>query len=160
MRTAALITLLCLLGPAAVAAPLGDGVILPLKQGMLLMDQCSRSVPQWDEFWSPDAAQIADLESGFDQAVAAQLKTRGEVAPPTGFDRQYIGIVVAGVRRIYVNAFLHELDDGKGKQVTFPPKDFWRTNAVVVCDGGSYYFGAVYDPATKRFSDFAFNGVT
>ena len=160
MRIAARIALLCLTASAAVAAPLGDGVVLPIKQGMMLMDQCSRSVPQWDEFWTPEPAQIADLESTFDQAVAAQLKTRGELAPPAGFDRQYLGIVVAGAKRIYVNAFLHELDEGKGKQVTFPPRDFWRTNAVIVCDGGSYYFGAVYDPATKKFSDFAFNGVT
>jgi hypothetical protein len=158
MRLSVVIALLSL-STAAVAAPLGDSVVLPVRQGMMLMDQCSRSVPEWDDFWTPDAAQIADLENGFEEAVAAELKKRGEQAPSAGFDRQYIGITVHGQKRIYVNAFIHALSDGKST-VVFPPRDFWRSNAVVVCDGGSYYFGAVFDPTTKTFSDFAFNGVT
>jgi hypothetical protein len=51
-------------------------------------------------------------------------------------------------RLIYINAFL-EPD---------PPKN-WRTEPVVACDGGTSFWGAIFDPATGQFSRLAINGV-
>jgi hypothetical protein len=60
---------------------------------------------------------------------------------------QYVGILQNGHRYIYINGF--RTDD--------PPAN-WRDTPVVACDGGSYFWGALYDPAAGRFSDFAVNG--
>lgn len=34
----------------------------------------------------------------------------------------------------------------------------WRSRAIVVCDGGPYFFGAEMDVAANRLSHLAFNG--
>ena len=52
------------------------------------------------------------------------------------YDRLYLGIVVGGRRFVYINAG--------------PPG---------ICDGGSCCWGVLYDPATGRFFDLAFNGI-
>jgi hypothetical protein len=35
----------------------------------------------------------------------------------------------------------------------------WRRQIVAVCDGGPQFFGVEYDPDTKTFSHFEFNGI-
>jgi hypothetical protein len=69
------------------------------------------------------------------------------VPDPGGYFRQYLGIVLDGRRAVYVNAF-------RGAE-SFPS---WRERAVQVCDGGNDFWGAIYDPATRRFSRLGFNG--
>jgi hypothetical protein len=34
----------------------------------------------------------------------------------------------------------------------------WKAYAIVICDGGSGAWGALYDPSSRDFSGFAFNG--
>lgn len=34
---------------------------------------------------------------------------------------------------------------------------YWRTHAIIGCDGGMDSFGVIYDPATGRFSQIEFN---
>ena len=36
--------------------------------------------------------------------------------------------------------------------------DEWRHPAIMICDGGDDYWGLEYDPATKTYSQLAFNG--
>lgn len=146
--------LLALCSTASLAASGGEGVVLSLNEGPNLLDQC-RETPDATAFWLPDSAQISELDNGFDAAAAAALAKRGERPSERGYNRQYIGVVAGGKKRIYVNAFFRDFDLA---DATSPLKDYWRTHAIQICDGGSYYFGAVYDPATKTFSDFAFNG--
>ena len=58
-----------------------------------------------------------------------------------------MGIVVAGRRLIYVNAF--------------PPqvglKD-WKSRLVSVCDGGPSFWGIQFDPTDHKFFDLEMNG--
>jgi hypothetical protein len=140
----------------ALAASKGAGIILPVAKGMDLLDQC-RTTPDSASYWLPEAAQIADLENGFDAAVTAALKARDETFPDSGYNRQYVGIVIGGKRAIYINAFVPEAGTYSIPGASGSAGDFWRNTAIQVCDGGSYYFGAVYDPATKEFSGFVFN---
>jgi hypothetical protein len=92
---------------------------------------------------------------------------------------QFVGVVVDGRRQIYVNAFSRssiasdvdvlqqfkrqhpEVDTSDPR--AFPPSmnslDGWRAHAVVVCDGGPSYWGALYDVISKRFVLFSANGV-
>jgi len=61
---------------------------------------------------------------------------------------QYVGLVVAGRKLVYVNAFC-----------SAPPPAWDSTALVDACDGGPCYWGALYDPETGRFSELAFNGI-
>jgi len=76
----------------------------------------------------------------------------GTEAPPRGvsYHRQYTGFVRDGRRLIYGSFY-----PGNG-EVTAGE----RSQAAIICDGGSSRWGIVYDIATERFSELAFNGVT
>ncbi|MFA4578801.1 hypothetical protein P1940_21615, partial [Xanthomonas perforans] len=62
--------------------------------------------------------------------------------------RQCGGVVIQGQQLIYVNAF---------KLPNDPPVKPAR-EAIQVCDGGSMFWGALYDPQTGAFSQIAING--
>jgi hypothetical protein len=132
-----------------------DGTILPADSARGLLNQCSRGVPQNVQgTWLPSSTQISDLESRLPQALAEALKNRNQLYNPTfKIKRQYAGLIVAGHNIIYVNAFpggsMNSDDVAHRKKAAEP---------VVVCDGGSSFFGVEYDPATKSFSHFEFNG--
>jgi hypothetical protein len=66
---------------------------------------------------------------------------------PRQYYRQYVGVVVAGRKLIYVNGICEK------------PPSYWRRALVDVCDGGACYWGVLYDPSTGEFSQFEMNGV-
>jgi hypothetical protein len=124
-----------------------------------------------DSYWTPNVAQIADLESRLqpflerrvasDKAEVAKLPwirrsqstaalDQGHVAnilarlPTTR--RQYLGIVVDGVQRIVVNCFPVE---------GFPD---WDRQFIFVLDGGDWFWEVQYDVPSRTFLRFQFNG--
>jgi hypothetical protein len=111
-----------------------------------VLDTCSRPSPgqtpgRVTGYWAPSRQQIEQLES--------RLPTLAPQVPNvTDFDRQYVGIEVEGRRLIYLNAF--RLPDHSEMN---PARE-----AIRVCDGGSMFWGAVFDPASGEFSELAFNG--
>ena len=60
---------------------------------------------------------------------------------------QYFGIIIKGKKRLYCNFF----------RLTAYEKD-WRTNPVVVFDGGNCYFQLEYDIETGKCLNFSING--
>lgn len=111
-----------------------------------VLDTCSRSSPGREPgrvtgYWAPSRQQVEQLE--------AQLPwLEAQVPKAADFDRQYVGIEMDGRQLIYLNAF-HLPDDAD----IDPARD-----AIRVCDGGAQFWGAVFDPASGRFSDVQFNG--
>jgi hypothetical protein len=78
----------------------------------------------------------------------------GHSPSPGDYYRQYAGFVIGGRRVIYVNGVADS-----AVRSTNPNQPFdWRTQAVQICDGGTVTFGVEYDPQTRQFSNFAFNG--
>ena len=74
---------------------------------------------------------------------------RGRMVDPDGYYRQYVGVIYEGKRYVYVNAIA----------MSSAPDDSWRTSAhYLFCDGGTSFWGVLYDPATRRLSHLAFNG--
>lgn len=69
--------------------------------------------------------------------------------------RQYAGVIVGGRRYIYINAFAAGLLDEWPEQVVEPQ---WKRVAFITCDGGRAFWGALYDPETRRFSELSING--
>lgn len=122
-----------------------------------LARQCSRVSPgPVEDLWTPSEADIEGLEDELILRVARELETRGESPSPGGYYRQYAGFVIGGKRIIYANGVDGSAIDADPGPAFYPSN--WRAYAVQICDGGIITFGVEYDPATRRFSNFAFNG--
>jgi hypothetical protein len=121
-----------------------------------LAHQCSRISPgPVEDVWTPSDAVVEAIEDELILLVARELEEAGQSASPGGYYRQYAGFVIGGRRVIYVNG----IDEGTIEREPNPAHPFdWRTQPIQICDGGPITFGVEYDPATRRFSNFAFNG--
>jgi len=125
-----------------------------------LLSQCSRPAPEAEGTWQPSISDIAQLETDLPHLVGRKARgccIRGErLRDVNTYFRQYVGVVISGRKLIYINAFpMTEFDDWP-PQVSRPA---WREEPIKVCDGGSGYWGALYDPVRRSFSDLAFNGI-
>jgi len=124
--------------------------VFPGQQGAELLKQCSRQVPQdISDYWTPTDDQVAALKTALGGYLRKHSADRGQVAsyPLDTYHGQYTGIVSGGKRLVYGNFYIHQAD--------------WLhedTQPVNVCDGGSSFFGVVFDPAADRIVDVAFNG--
>jgi hypothetical protein len=121
--------------------------ILPIEKGVQLLHQCSRAAPEnVTEFWRPPAGEIAQLESALPDYL---LSLDEKIAPPGGnYARQYMGIVTGGKRLIYGNYFYVRNSDTADRSV----------EPAIVCDGGPYFWGIVYDSESNEFKDLELNG--
>ncbi|EKQ62919.1 hypothetical protein WS7_01935 [Xanthomonas citri pv. malvacearum str. GSPB2388] len=136
-------------GPSSVPTNLKNGqswIITRQSVAEQVVQTCSRDSParhpgQISGYWAPSHQQIEQLEARQDALTPT-------IAEPREFDRQYVGVVIQGQQLIYINAF---------KLPNDPPVKPAR-EAIQVCDGGSMFWGALYDPQTGAFSQIAING--
>ena len=115
-----------------------------------MLSQCSRDAPNpGSGTWQPTWADIAPMEALIPRALATDpgaAKIRAQ-NPPTGWLRQYVGIVRNDHRYIYGNFFPNEPDFDAG----------WKDKPMVVCDGGPAFFGVEYDVDARRLDNLAFD---
>lgn len=124
--------------------------ILPQSEAQNVTRLCSRTgFAKIDSGWLPTDADIKIVESHL--ALLSQPTSDGQsVKTPTDYFRQYVGVVVLGRKLIYLNAL--------GFSDAEAGRDSWKTRFVNICDGGDYFWGAIYDPATGTFSELHKNG--
>jgi len=127
-----------------------QGVALPVSIAPAVLNQCSRSTPQApDGYWEPTERDVQALEI----RLPAYLRARPEVSATrvleriSQYRRQYAGFLRGGRKSIYVNLFLPEY----GEQ--------WRSDVVLVCDGGIGFWGVEFDTTSNTFVHVAYNGV-
>ena len=121
--------------------------ILPGSEAKETTKLCSRDgIAKIDGGWQPSDADIQTAESHLTQ-LSQPTSDRQPVQSPANYFRQYVGVVVSGRKLIYLNA-IGPSDMGVG----------WKTRFVSVCDGGDNFWGAIYDPATGKFSELHKNG--
>jgi hypothetical protein len=153
---------LWLLASCAMARPTSQqhAIVLPPSQARHALEQCSRESPQSDAdgTWTIPLATIARLEEDLSKLTAVGSHHWGIAASsawnPRDYFRQYAGITIRGKKYVYINAF-HDLPiyiDGQD-----PTR--WEREPELACDGGDSFWGALYDPETRQFSQLAFNGV-
>lgn len=99
--------------------------------------------------WKPTQLDIDGAEASISQVSG--LRAEGwspaiHIDHPERYFRQYVPIFRSKQRRLYVNAFCDEK----------PPAD-WRTRLFEVSDGATCYWQALYDPATKTYSQLTIN---
>ncbi len=150
----AVIASLALTCGVAQAASLPAGAaVLPGSAVGEMLHQCSRGAPARGEAtWQPGARDIRALEAMLPRALTAARPSRDPTnwaAAPSGWRRQYVGIVLTGKRLIYGNFFP---GDAKAEWPS------WRRRPMIVCDGGPRFFGVVYDVAARRIVSLDFNG--
>ena len=133
----------------------GKFAVLPESEAMSIVQQCSRSAPAIDGTWTVTPDDIVQLERDLPKLRRMHSTgccfAGGRIDDLDSYLRQYVGVIVQGRRYIYINAFA----EGPG-DIESPD---WRDAAVKGCDGGTGFWGALYDPATRQFSDLAINGL-
>ena len=145
---------------AAFAQLPGNIVILPTSEGPAVLAQHSRgTIAAPESFWLPTPEQVLELE----RRLPAYMKKHRWIFEHRGlkeYDRQYIGVVRGG-RRVISGNFFPATDDPQErallKRAGLDP-DGWKTSAVRVNDGGTSYWGIVYDVEKKRFEPPDANG--
>lgn len=144
--------------PAVAAARFDSATvtILDTLHGRDVVSQCSRPSPgPVTSYWVPTPAQVAEADAAVLRALAAVVMDTTGAQVDTGvrrYHRQYVGLVRGGDRLLYVNGIASEAI------AALRDTAVWRTFGQVACDGGSAFFGAEYDPATRRVSALHFNG--
>jgi len=158
IKETCLLLLFLILAATCKAASEDRSVVLPPDQAKAVLKQCSRATPEnVDGAWAIPPNVAAQLEQ--DLHKLAGLKSyqccsfRGTVNDPAAYLRQYVGVTIRGKKYVYINAFRHAIF------IKPEDKDAWKRSPVMVCDGGSSYWGALYDPETREFLELAFNGL-
>jgi hypothetical protein len=104
--------------------------------------------------WNPTEAEIHDLEANLHQVSDLSRKSDRnftKIEHPETYFRQYVGILQAGQKRIYINAFC----GFNGNQ----PPPLWSVHLITVSDGGSCAWQSLYDPSSKTYLELSVNGV-
>lgn len=148
MATRHFALLLAMIAAACGQAENPDSVILPPSMATELLTQCSREAPSASEgTWLPSRADIEALEAALSVTLTS-IQYEDSSRFPTGWRRQYVGILEDGERVIYGNFF--------PISTSGLPHDPHKP--VVVCDGGPKYFGVEYDVKARHIMHIAFNG--
>ncbi len=103
-----------------------------------------------DGYWLPSEPDVLKLEAKL-PGYLSELAQRAPSARLEEFTRQYVGVVSNGRRLIY-GSFLHNSEGIDSSDQS------WRTEAVIVCDGGDWFWGISFDPETQTFDQPQYNG--
>lgn len=136
------------------------GVVFPGEKARELFRPCSGPSPEnVTGTWTPDAAQIAELEKQLSPLLVSKIKLQWDswALRAGNYYRQYGGYLSGGHRLIFVNGFGRDVFSPDFMGVAMLGDVDWTHVAVVVCDGGSSDFGAIYDADTKTFTAFGFH---
>lgn len=133
--------------------------IILSNKGKELLNQCSRAVPEKIEnYYDLTANEIQKLENNFRNILeikSSECCMKGlKIKKLKGYIFQYTGIVLNRKKYIYINAFKVE---SKEDLKTYYKN--WKTEPVIVCDGGESFWGALFELETESFSQLSINGI-
>lgn len=121
---------------------------LKWEQGAALFKQCSRSAPVPDgPLWQPERAQLQQLQRDLQEYLQKTPTAAANLIKDGKYRGQFIGFIRGGQRLIYASfaAGFAVQEEGNGE-------------ALIVCDGGNAFWGIVYHPAKRQFSELKVNG--
>jgi len=132
--------------------------ILKNDQGKAIMAQCSRSIPdKVTGYYDLSEAEVAKLDSNFRKLIYVKSTgcciVRETIKNLDKYAYQYIGLTIGKEKYIYINAFA--VDPTKGPDDK--QKD-WKETPIIVCDGGSGFWGALFKISDGTFTELAVNG--
>lgn len=102
--------------------------------------------------WHPSMLDIYGLEASLPQvswlkAENGPTDSHIRIDHPERYFRQYIGVIQKGRKLIYVNAFWDDI-----------AVSYWRERLVIIMDGGTCCWQALYDPTSSTFITLRING--
>jgi hypothetical protein len=116
------------------------GVILNGQAARGLLRLCYRPELQASAQWIPSSDQVTQLEARLKAKFSTFKYLTFKPAGPLGnYYRQYAGFVVAGRKIIFVNFFPTDISTQ------------WRSEAVLMCDGGPSFWSVEYEVDEKKF---------
>jgi hypothetical protein len=146
-----------------------DSFVLNGEEAKKVFDQCSRPVPtNISGYWKPGKNDIQILEA----SLQKYNKPKDIRYPMSDFYAQYVGFIRNKKKYIYINFFHNSIGKTIANAIEFAKKEnrkelekkyknrmgYWEREAVNVCDGGDQYWGLVFDPELKVFTDLQVNG--
>jgi hypothetical protein len=150
-RTLLRAILIALLIVSAQAQQVQHYVLLPESEAKNLARNFPKSGPdKIDGGWQPSEPQIQTLEANLQHISGLKNYSapNGErIEHPESYFRQYLAVVRAGRKLIYVNAVCDV------KQIPY-----WHDHIAIVADGGSCFWQSWYDPSTEKFLEIYING--
>lgn len=158
-------------GPAAGYLVSEQAAVLPLAAAPRTLEACMRNVPgRVQGYWTPGEALVRDVERRLPPVLdrvlvrVAHANDYEHTATTADYHRQYVGITRGGKRLVYVNGVTRWFVKRRmelAQDPRFGPVDTaavsWRRVPLDACDGGSGFFGVVYDPETGEFGRVEFN---
>jgi hypothetical protein len=140
LRTMCILPWLFLTAPSWTA----ESVALPVDQLDVLMRQCARAVPQGIKgAWPLTASDAAAVDTEVRHLPSISVGN-ATIRTPFTSARQYLGVIIDGESLVYVNGYPPNAPRAVG-------------GATVTCGRGSGYWGALYDPRARQFSQFEVN---
>jgi hypothetical protein len=132
--------------------------IIDTSKGRNILNQCSRSVPKnISGFWQISQSDLNILEDYFKKIYTIKAKDccrlNFKLDDLTSSAYQFIGVFINGQKHIYCNAF--RIDSTRNINSDFKN---WQTEPVVICYGGYYFWGVLFNMKNKKFKNLAFNG--
>jgi hypothetical protein len=97
---------------------------------------------------------IESLERNLSQVSnlrATNWNSEIHINHPEEYFRQYVAVLSAGKKLIFVNAFCEDIKNSS-------PSPDWRNHLEIIADGGTCVWHALYDPFTGKFSGLEING--
>jgi hypothetical protein len=129
--------------------PKGRSIVLAADEGAKLTHPCSRKgAPSYEATWAPTPSDVQTLELLLPKVKNLRTPWGSRIDSLDGYCFQYFGLVANGKKLIYINAYACA-DDGMQASPT----------VAKYCDGGTMFWGALYDPAIGEFSDLQVNGI-
>jgi hypothetical protein len=120
-------------------------VLLPGSAARQVKQLCSREFPKVDGAWTPSRTILETMESRIEK-VAELESMHGRIKDPRQSYRQYVGVLIKGKRYIYINGMCER------------PRENWDKRLEDVCDGGSCFWGVLYNVESGNFSNLQTNG--
>ncbi len=124
--------------------------ILPSGVGNIMAQYSPRSGPLVTSYWMPAIKDVLKAEEDL-PVFLKQYSPQHPHLPLSKFNRQYVGIICAGKKRLFIYSFQSDFAVGE-RQCT------WKKELFVVKDGGDSVWRVDYDIETRTFYNLNFNG--
>ena len=130
-------------------------VVIKSSSQKNILKQCSRITPKEVEgYWLVDTSSVKKLHTNFKRVQKLKPDCRTamgwQIQDLQPFAFQYLGIILKGKKFIYVNAF--------PKSRIEDEKEISQDSLVNVCDGGTDFWGVLFDVNSGNFKNLSVNG--
>lgn len=128
------------------------------RGGVIVPSAYMRDILPESDFWTPSPRQIEEAERKLVAFLRREDRKHGSgelsqiLRSPSNYRRQYIGMIEKGEKLLWINCLPAVPTQGSD-----PFKD-WDSRMIDVSDGGSQFWGAIYNIKTHLFERLILNG--